>query len=181
MSAHLGTSSIPLGLVGWMVPHPSQAWAHCSLTLVPAPPTHSWTSDSLTTQPSAQWASGFEPSRWEDTRKVLQLLGSAPSSWSARSPQSKCWLRAEGMMETARVESGTWDPRMQEPGQTLTYSSPRALLSPRMSLCSVAGEPPKAAHLGTSAAAPSPATSLPASVSGPKLVPLSTFQRRLSH
>lgn len=55
------------------------------------PHTHSWISGSPTTQLLALWVSGFEPSRWDDTKKVLQLLGLAPSSWSAKSPLSKLW------------------------------------------------------------------------------------------
>lgn len=64
---------------------------HPPYPCLPGPHTLSWISGSLTTQLLALWVSGFALSRWEDTKKVLQLLGLAPSSWSARSPLSKSW------------------------------------------------------------------------------------------
>lgn len=75
----------------------TQPWssAHPPHPCLPGPHTHCWISGSLTTQLLALWVSGFEPSKWEDTKKVLQLLGLAPSSWSARFPLSKSWQELE--------------------------------------------------------------------------------------
>lgn len=97
LSLWCGIVPICLSKAGLIVPTLTQPWysVHLSYPCLPGPHTHSWISDSLTTQLLALWVSGFEPSRWEDMKKVLQLLGLAPSSWSARSPLSKSWQELE--------------------------------------------------------------------------------------
>lgn len=76
---------------------------------LPGPHIHSWISGSLTTQLLAQWASGFEPSRWDDTKKVSQPLALAPSSWSARSLQSKSWQELEVAVESQAASGAPGD------------------------------------------------------------------------
>ena len=95
-------------------PHPDTCWClgYPPHPCPPGPRTPFWISGSLTTQLLALWGSGFEPSKWEDTKKALQLLGLAPLSWSARSPLSKSWweLGTGGAVVRAKrpggVESG---------------------------------------------------------------------------